>query len=118
MPPMLPLLTDEHLQGAIIAGLRLHFPALDLVRVQGIGLMQTPDPSILQYAASQNRVVVTHDRNTMTAHAQDRVNQRLPMPGLIVLEQFINIGKAIQELGTLAEAGEIADLDGQILFLA
>ena len=114
---MLPLLTDEDLQGAIVAGLRLHFPALDLVRVQDIELMQTPDPIILEYAASQNRVVVTHDRNTMTAHAQDRTSQGLPMSGLIVLEQFVNIGNAIQEVGTLAEAGEIGDLDGQILFL-
>ena len=49
---------------------------------------------------------VTHDRNTMTAHAQDRLNQGLHMTGLIVIEQFINIGKAIQEVGTLAQAGD------------
>jgi Domain of unknown function (DUF5615) len=114
---MLPLLSDEDLQGAIVAGLLLHFPALDLVRVQDVGLMQTPDPVVLEYAANQNRVVVTHDRNTMTAHAQDRLDHGLRMTGLIVVEQFMSIGKAIQEVGTLAEAGEIGDLDRQILFL-
>jgi hypothetical protein len=115
---MLPLLIDEDVRGAIAAGLLLHFPALDLVRVQDVGLMHAPDPLILEFAANQNRIVITHDRNTMTAHAQDRVNQGLRMAGLIVLQQYINIGKAIQEIGTLAEAGEIGDLDGQILFLA
>jgi len=115
---MLPLLSDEDLQGAIVAGLLLHFPALDVVRVQDVGLMKTPDPAILEYAANQNRVIVTHDRNTMTSHAQDRMNQGLHMTGLIVLEQFMNIGKAIQEVGTLAQAGDPGDLDGQILFLS
>jgi predicted nuclease of predicted toxin-antitoxin system len=118
MSIMLRLLSDEDLQGAIVSGLVLHFPAIDLVRAQDIGLMQTPDPVILEYAASQNRVMVTHDRNTMTAHAQDRINQGLPMSGLIVLAQFANIGKAIQDVGTLAEAGDLGDLDGQILFLS
>jgi len=115
---MLPLLSDEDLQGAIVDGLKLHFPGIDLVRVQDAGLMQTPDPIILEFAANQNRVIVTHDRNTMTAHAQDRMNQGLRMAGLIVLEQFINVGKAIQEVGTLAQAGDPGDLDGQILFLS
>jgi hypothetical protein len=40
------------------------------------------------------------------------------MSGLIVLEHFISIGKAIQEVGTLAQAGDPGDLDGQILFLS
>ncbi len=115
---MLPLLSDEDLQGAIVSGLLVHFPTIDLVRVQDIGLMQTPDPIILEYAASQNRVIVSHDRNTMTAHAQDRMAQGLRISGLIVLAKFISIGKSIQDVGTLAEAGDPGDLDGQILFLS
>jgi len=115
---MLPLLSDEDLQGAIVSGILMHYPAIDLVRVQDVGLMQTDDAVILDYAASQSRVVVTHDRNTMTAHAQDRMKQGLRMSGLIVLAKFINIGRAIQEVGTLAEAGDPGDLDGQILFVS
>jgi hypothetical protein len=115
---MLPLLSDEDLRGAIVSGLLRHYPTIDLVRVQDIGLMQTDDSVILEHAAGQDRAVVTHDRNTMTAHAQDRMNQGLRMSGLIVLAKFINIGKAIQEVGTLAEAGESGNLDGQILFIS
>jgi predicted nuclease of predicted toxin-antitoxin system len=115
---MLPLLSDEDLQGAMVAGLRLHVPGIDLVRVQDVGMRGTPDPILLEYSASQNRVIVTHDRNPMTAHAQDRMKQGLRMAGLIVLEQSMHIGKAIQEVGTLAQAGEPGDLDGQIFFLS
>jgi predicted nuclease of predicted toxin-antitoxin system len=64
---MLPLLSDEDLQGAIVDGLLLHHPSIDLVRVKDVGLMQTADDVILEVAARQNRVILTHDRNTMTA---------------------------------------------------
>ncbi len=40
------------------------------------------------------------------------------MAGLIVLAEDIQIGKAVRELGILAQAGDPGDLDGQILFLA
>ena len=51
MPAMLRLLTDENVHGDIIAGLRRRQPALDLVRVQDVGLRHTPDPIILEGAA-------------------------------------------------------------------
>lgn len=115
---MLPLLTDEDLHGPIVDGLLRHFPMVDLARAQDVGLMHTPDADILEYAATHNRVVVSHDRRTMTAFAQDRINQGLHMPGLIIIRQEMNIGNAIRHIGILAEAGEIGDLDGQIIFYA
>ncbi len=64
------------------------------------------------------RTATDASANTMTAHACDRVRQGLGMAGVIVLAEDIQIGKAIQELGTLAQSGDPGDLDGQILFLA
>jgi hypothetical protein len=115
---MLPLLSDEDVYEAITAGLRQHFVGIDVVRVQEIGLMHTPDPVLLERAAAEDRAVFTRDRNTMTAHARDRVRLGLRMAGLIVLAEDISIGKAIQELGTLSQAGNPGDLDGQIVFLS
>lgn len=115
---MLPLLSDEDVPEAITDGLRQHFPGLDVVRVQEIGLMHTADPIILERAAGEDRAIFSRDRNTMTAHAYDRLHQGLRMAGLIVLAENISFGKAVQELGTLAQAGSLGDLDGQILFLS
>jgi hypothetical protein len=86
--------------------------------VQDVGLGNTPDPIILAWAAKENRAIFTRDRNTMTAHALDRIRQGLGMACVLVLAEDIQIGKAVQELGTLAQAGDPGDLDGQILFLA
>jgi len=115
---MLPLLSDEDVPEAITDGLRQHYPGIDVMRVQEIGLLHTPDPIILERAAAEDRAIFTRDRNTMTAHARDRMRQGLRMAGLIVLAENISIGKAVQDLGTLAQAGNPGDLDGQILFIS
>jgi hypothetical protein len=56
---MVPLAADESLHGHIIRGLRHREPNIDLVLVEEAGLGGTPDPQILEWAASEGRVLVT-----------------------------------------------------------
>jgi predicted nuclease of predicted toxin-antitoxin system len=58
---MLRLLSDENLNGDIVRGLLLRRPDLDLSRVQDVGLEEADDPTILEWAAVNNRIVLTHD---------------------------------------------------------
>ena len=44
---MLRLVTDENFNGDIVRGLLRRHPELDLVRVQDVGLVETPDPTSL-----------------------------------------------------------------------
>ena len=37
-------------------------PTLDIVRVQDVGLRTASDPDILAWAASEGRILLTHDR--------------------------------------------------------
>ena len=46
------LLTDENFDGDIVRGLLRRMPDLDVVRVQDVGLAETPDPNILAWAAA------------------------------------------------------------------
>ncbi len=84
---MLRFLTDEDFDGRLTSALLARVPGLDLVRVQDVGLMHTPDPDILAWAAAEGRIVVTDDRNTMTGFASTRVRGGQPMPGLFVVDQ-------------------------------
>src|ERR1700730_18676658 len=59
---MLGFLTDEDFDGRLTSALLARVPGLDLVRVQDVGLMHTPDPDILAWAATEGRMVLTHDR--------------------------------------------------------
>jgi hypothetical protein len=62
---MLRFLTDEDFDGRLTSALLARVPGLDLVRTQDTGLMHTPDPDILAWAAGEGRIVLSHDRNTM-----------------------------------------------------
>ena len=70
---MLRLVSDENFNGDIVRGLLLRHPALDLRRVQDVGLEEADDPTILAWAATNNRIVLTHDHATMPDFAYDRV---------------------------------------------
>jgi hypothetical protein len=60
-------------RGEIIRGLRRHAPRLDLVRAADILPKGTPDREVLAWAAAENRVPITNDRNTMIGIAYERV---------------------------------------------
>jgi hypothetical protein len=53
---MLRLVSDEDVHDDIIRGLRRREPTLDIVRVIDVGLGHTPDPTILEWAASHDRI--------------------------------------------------------------
>ena len=62
---MLRLASDADVHGAIIRGLRRRLPGIDLLRAQDVLAARTPDAQVLAWAAAENRVLVTNDRNTM-----------------------------------------------------
>lgn len=95
MAAMLRLLIDEDVHGDIVEGLRRRQLALDLVRVQDVGLRHTPDPIILEWAAHEGRVVVSVDKKTLAPLAWERVARALPMPGVAILRILLTIGQAM-----------------------
>ena len=95
---MIKLLTDENFDGDIVRGLLRRMPNLDVVRVQDVGLAETPDPNILAWAAAEQRILLTHDRDTVPGFAYDRVHGGEPMPGVFLVSNDMPIGQAIDEL--------------------
>ncbi len=95
---MLTLLSDENFSGDILRGLLDRIPEIDLVRVQDVELPGAKDPEILEWAAAELRVILTHDRRTFPGFAYD---SGLAMPGVIVVSDQISAGQAIDELTLL-----------------
>ena len=58
---MLLLVADENFNNDILRGLLRRKPELDIVRIQDVGLSGASDPTVLEWAAEQNRVLLTHD---------------------------------------------------------
>ena len=68
---MLKLLADENFNGEIHRGLLRLLPNLDLIRVQDVGLLSADDPTILEWAAENGRIVLTHVRATFPDFAYE-----------------------------------------------
>lgn len=77
----------------------------------------TPDPIVLELAAQEGRVVLTHDVHTMVAVGYERVVAGLPLPGLFAVSQSLPIGQAIEEIVTLVECSQEGEWEGQVRFL-
>ncbi len=114
---MLLLAADENFNSAILRGLLRGKPNLDLVRVQDVGLTATDDPIILNWAAKENRVLLTHDTATMTKYAYERINAGKYMPGIVEVSRKVPLGIAIDDILLVAETCQLGELEGQIVYL-
>ena len=110
-------LADENLNGGVVRGLRRRMASFDLIRVQDVGLSGATDPQILDWAAREQRVLITHDVRTITRFAYERVRMGLPMPGVVEVSPDLPIGQAIEGLILLAECSLEGEWEGQVRYL-
>jgi hypothetical protein len=111
------LLVDQNFHGAIVRGLLRQQPDLDLVRVPDVGLAGADDPAILNWAADEGHLVLTHDVATLIGYAYERIAAGLPMPGIIEVCQDLPIGPVIDDLLLLHDASREGEWEGQVLYL-
>lgn len=114
---MLRVLVDHDFNEPIARGLVARLPAMDLLRARDVGLSRATDPNLLLWAATQNRVTLSHDENTLVGHAYQRVAQGLPMPGVLIVHQHTPIGRAIEELSVAVYCLEPEDLKDAVRFI-
>jgi hypothetical protein len=82
---MLRLLMEENFDGRISAGMHQLEPTLPLVRVQDVGLSGIDDATVLAWAATEDRLLVTHDRKRIPGFAVARTLGGQRMPGVVVV---------------------------------
>jgi hypothetical protein len=89
-------LADEDFNNDVLRALRRRRPAVDVVRVQDVGLSGRPDPAVLAWAAEQGRVLLTHDAATLVGHALARLAAGEAMDGR----------RARRAAGSVADGGD------------
>ncbi|MCC6187603.1 MAG: DUF5615 family PIN-like protein [Anaerolineales bacterium] len=114
---MLRLAADENFNNDIVRGLLRRRPDLDIVRIQDAGLTGAADPVVLEWAAAENRLLLTHDVTTLTRHAYARVAAGQRLPGVIEVSRLVPLSQAIEEILLLAELSLDGEWEGQILYL-
>lgn len=114
---MLRLVSDEDFRRAIVRGLLLKQPELDVVRVQDVGLRQKSDEEILDWATSENRILLTHDRNTVPRMMKERLAGDRPVPGVMIVRQRLVIAKAIEDILLVAHCGNPDEWPDRMLYI-
>ncbi len=114
---MLRLAVDENFNNDILRGLLRRKRELDAVRVQDVGLSGADDRTVLAWAATEDRLLLTHDAATITFYVDERIAAGLHMPGVIVVGRTVSIGQAVDDILLLVELSLEGEWEGQVLYL-
>ena len=114
---MIRLAADENFNGLIVRGLLRRNPNLDILRVQDTEVSEADDPVVLEWAAREGRILVTHDVNTIPRFAYERVQAGKPMPGVFEVSDTLPIGQAIEDLLLLAECSQEGEWEGRVIYI-
>lgn len=82
------------------------------------GLISSPVP--LRFAADDNfegRILLTHDYETMTRCAYERVIAGEPMPGVILVRRNVQFGELITDILFVADSMPEEKLADQVLYV-
>ncbi len=108
---------DENFDSHVVTGLRIAMPGFDIIRIQDTEISGRPDPIVLEWAAKEERILLTHDVQTMPNYAYDRVRANLPMPGVIEIAEELSIGEAIAELSIMIGASTADEFENQVKYV-
>ena len=110
-------LADHDVNEHILDGALRREPAIEVLRARDVGLGDRPDAEVLEFAAAQGMIVVSHDVNIMPAHAYARLAAGRPVAGLLMVKQTDPIGPIIDSLVLIWSASEAEEWHGQVVFL-
>ncbi len=111
------LLADENFNNDVVRGLLRIDPTLDIIRVQDTDVYHAADPVVLEWAAQENRILLTHDVQTMTHFTYNRVRADKRMPGVIEVIEGTPVGKVIEQLLMVLGAMNSDELENRIFYI-
>lgn len=97
-------------------GVRRREPGISFLQSFEVGAAGKDDLAVLQIAAEEGRILVSHDVRTMPRYFQEFIH-RQSSPGLILVPQKLALGAAIDELLLLWIASEDNEWVNQIFYL-
>jgi hypothetical protein len=106
---------DADLNHTIVTAVRQREPAIDFASAADAGLEGIPDPEILDRAARDGRILVTHDRRTMILHARNRMVSRQECAGIVIVPQFTAVRDVAEALVLIWTASHPAEWRDRIV---
>ncbi len=114
---MLRFAADEGFNWDILRELRRRNPDLDVATVQERGIRQAEDAAVLEWAASEGRILLTSDARTMRGFAYERIARGEPVPGVFIIPAKRPVRLVVEDLEVVAGASRDGEWEGRVEFL-
>lgn len=110
-------LADEDLRSAIRSAVLRQEPRIHFATVRGMGWGGKSDDEVLELAAVQGLIVVSHDMRTMPAAAYARMARSATLAGLLLAPQTYPIRPLADELVLIWGASTAEEWVGRVEYL-
>lgn len=100
-----------------MSGIHRREPGIELLRARDLELQTRSDSELLDYANREHLLLVSHDVNTMTAAASERLAKSQGVAGLLMVPQSTPVNEVIEFLMLIWSATELDDWRDKIVFL-
>jgi hypothetical protein len=110
-------LADHDLNEHIVHGVQRRDSAIMLLRAREAGVHERSDAEVLEYAAHNRLIVVSHDVNTMPATAYTRIRVGAPVAGLLMVRQSEPVRVIIDDLVLLGSTSKAEEWQNVVGFL-
>jgi predicted nuclease of predicted toxin-antitoxin system len=111
------ILIDNDFRHPIMRGLKLRVFNLDIVTAPEAGLTGIADPEVLEWAFQEGRIIFSHDTSTMPEHVRDCLLAGKQTTGVVIVQQNLPIGEAIEALVEFVLCSEQSEWENQIVHL-
>jgi Domain of unknown function (DUF5615) len=91
-------------------------PSIDFQTAGAAGLAARNDQEVLEVAARDGRLLVTHDQKTMPRHFAEFI-ARTTSPGLLVIPQHLSVAIVVEDLRLIWSITEAAEWNNRVSFL-
>lgn len=108
---------DADLNHAIVIATRRREPAISFASAADASLEGVHDSEVLEIAAAQGRILITHDRQTMPEHFRERLAQSKSSPGVLIVSQFAPLGPVVEMIVMIWAASKPEEWQNQIRYL-
>jgi hypothetical protein len=108
---------DNDLRSSIRTGVLRHEPSTDFQSAIAARLDGVPDPEVLRLAMMQDRILVSHDENSIPGYFRDFVRGRNRSPGVLIEPQGTPVGRVIESILLVWVASEADEWVDRIAWL-
>lgn len=111
------MLIDQDIDHDILRGLIRRIPQLDALTAFEIRMSEATDRELFSWAAQEGRIIITHDRTTMPAHAANLIGEGKNIAGLFVVLRRLPLHQVIEDLELMITCSEMDEWVNYIRYL-